>query len=240
MWLPDKVQTTIPYLEKYDLVVSDCKIVDKNLQIIEDSFFKIMHSGEGFWKNFVKNTYLGCCMAFKKEILNYVLPFPSNIAMHDIWIGLITEFFGNIFFLHEPLVLYRRHGENASFSSEKVKFSTSYKILCRYYLIKDIIKRSFQYKTDMMITIITATYNSASTIRNTLESVNAQTYPHIEHIIVDGNSKDNTREIAKIRQNRCFNLSPNPIMGFMMHRTKGQERYRRRNRNIKLDDFHLE
>ena len=49
----------------------------------------------------------------------------------------------------------------------------------------------------MKVSIITCTYNSAATIADTIRSVNAQTYPNIEHIIVDGLSKDNTLEIVK-------------------------------------------
>jgi glycosyltransferase involved in cell wall biosynthesis len=48
----------------------------------------------------------------------------------------------------------------------------------------------------MKISIITATYNSAATVRDTLESVAQQTYTNIEHIIVDGLSKDNTLAIV--------------------------------------------
>lgn len=49
----------------------------------------------------------------------------------------------------------------------------------------------------MKVSIITATYNSAATIRDTLESVASQTYVDIEHIIIDGASKDDTLEIVK-------------------------------------------
>lgn len=49
----------------------------------------------------------------------------------------------------------------------------------------------------MKISIITATYNSSKTIRDTLESVKSQSYPGIEHIIVDGLSNDDTLEIVK-------------------------------------------
>lgn len=49
----------------------------------------------------------------------------------------------------------------------------------------------------MKISIITATYNSGDTIRDTLESVLSQTYPDFEHIIVDGKSKDKTVEICR-------------------------------------------
>jgi len=48
----------------------------------------------------------------------------------------------------------------------------------------------------MKVSIITATYNSAATLSDTLLSVEKQTYlQHIEHIIVDGLSKDNTLNI---------------------------------------------
>ncbi|MDX1685040.1 MAG: glycosyltransferase family 2 protein [Saprospiraceae bacterium] len=48
----------------------------------------------------------------------------------------------------------------------------------------------------MRVSIITATYNSAKTVRQTLRSVQSQTYKNIEHIIVDGGSSDNTLEIV--------------------------------------------
>ncbi len=52
----------------------------------------------------------------------------------------------------------------------------------------------------MKVSIITATFNSASTIADTLESVRIQTYPTIEHIIVDGLSTDNTLTIVNNAQ----------------------------------------
>ena len=49
----------------------------------------------------------------------------------------------------------------------------------------------------MKISIITATYNSEKTLRDTLDSILAQTYPDIESIIVDGASKDGTLDIVR-------------------------------------------
>lgn len=49
----------------------------------------------------------------------------------------------------------------------------------------------------MKISIITTTYNSAKTIKDTLDSVLSQTYDDFEHIIVDGASKDETMQIVK-------------------------------------------
>lgn len=47
------------------------------------------------------------------------------------------------------------------------------------------------------ISIITVCYNASKTIEKTLDSVRRQTYSNIEHIIIDGASKDNTLEIVK-------------------------------------------
>ena len=48
----------------------------------------------------------------------------------------------------------------------------------------------------MKISIITVTYNAEATIERTLESVAQQTYPDVEHLIIDGASKDRTLEIT--------------------------------------------
>ena len=49
----------------------------------------------------------------------------------------------------------------------------------------------------MKISIVTATFNSGATVRDTLESVLRQTYADFEHLIIDGGSTDNTLEIVR-------------------------------------------
>ena len=48
-----------------------------------------------------------------------------------------------------------------------------------------------------LISIVTVTYNSEKFIKNCVSSVNKQTYNNIEHVLVDGNSKDSTVELFK-------------------------------------------
>ena len=54
----------------------------------------------------------------------------------------------------------------------------------------------------MKLTIITVCYNSAKTIADTINSVNSQSYKNIEHIFVDGGSKDNTLKLLKKNPNK--------------------------------------
>ena len=44
----------------------------------------------------------------------------------------------------------------------------------------------------LKITVATVTYNAEALIERTIRSVEEQTYPHVEHLIVDGNSQDET------------------------------------------------
>ena len=49
----------------------------------------------------------------------------------------------------------------------------------------------------MKLSIVTINYNNAEGLRKTLVSVQEQTYHDIEHIVIDGGSKDNSVEVIK-------------------------------------------
>ncbi|MBN8563410.1 MAG: glycosyltransferase [Leptolyngbya sp. UWPOB_LEPTO1] len=73
----------------------------------------------------------------------------------------------------------------------------------------------------MKVSIITVTYNAAATIRDTIESVLAQDYPNIEHIIIDGASKDNTAEIVQSYGDRIARFVSEPDRGMYDGMNKG-------------------
>jgi len=139
VWLDNKFSTCLSCLKTYDLVVTNCKVVDGELNVLQDSFFSLNKSGKGVVKNLVKNSYLGCCLAFKRKVLDIAMPFPPGIAiypMHDIWIGFVADCFFSTYFIDAPLMLYRRHQHNISTASNKSPFSFLRKMDFRWRIAK--------------------------------------------------------------------------------------------------------
>ncbi|MBR2658324.1 glycosyltransferase family 2 protein [Candidatus Saccharibacteria bacterium] len=115
VWLDNKVAIVMETFrkEKCQCVVHDAEVFESDTgKIIFKSFFEWRKSGPGIVKNIWKNTYIGCCMAFTKDMKKYILPVPDDINMHDQWIGLICEKKGESVFLPETLLKYRRHSSN--------------------------------------------------------------------------------------------------------------------------------
>jgi hypothetical protein len=77
-------------------------------------------------------------MAFKKDMLRFILPFPRHMPVYyDEWIGLMALKHGKVVFLKESLLLWRRYGGSASggfltsdgktVKKKKAKFKGSFK-----------------------------------------------------------------------------------------------------------------
>ena len=87
----------------------------------------------------------------------------------------------------------------------------------------------------MKISLITACYNSAGTIRTAIESVLAQRGVDVEYIVVDGGSKDGTMEIIKEYAEKTLNsqlLTPNFTFRWLSESDQGM--YDAINKGIKM------
>jgi glycosyltransferase involved in cell wall biosynthesis len=117
IWRADKVEkfleifTTRPAVT---VVMSDLVIIDAAGKIISAPKLGTKKFHEGVFHNLIRNRYQGSAMAFRRSILEYCLPFPADIPIHDMWIGLVNQFVGEAAFIDEPLLFYRRHGNNDS------------------------------------------------------------------------------------------------------------------------------
>lgn len=141
IWCEDKVKQSLKYLLNVDLIISDAYIIDENGHNTGRSYFDINKSKPGFINNIINGSYLGCAMAFRKEIKSYILPFPINIPMHDLWIGSLVTYKGKAIFINEKLILYRRHGNNASSSGQKSTTPLLRKLSYRTELVALLLKR---------------------------------------------------------------------------------------------------
>ena len=146
VWMPDKVETLVNELATSKLVISDGIIINQKGKEIASSIFEIYNSRKGFCKNLVKNSYMGCCIAFHKDLLPIVLPFPKKIAMHDLWIGLNAELYTKPVFCPAKLIKYRRHDFNktpldAATNSNSLLYKISFRVTIFLLLIVRVINR---------------------------------------------------------------------------------------------------
>lgn len=140
-WLPNKIKVTQQYLQNYDCIVSDNVCINGDGTIISSSFYKLNKTKSGKYYNLlIKNGYLGCCMAFKRKVLEASLPFPSNIPMHDIWIGNVAAFKYNVKFIPEKLIRFCRHGDNVSTTASKSGYRIWNRLMFRWTILSDLLK----------------------------------------------------------------------------------------------------
>lgn len=120
VWLANKVSVMMKALQTSSCVVSDCYITDENLNVISDSFRQSMGFKDGKWYNlFIRNSYSGSCMAFKREIMQRANPMPEGILMHDIWLGNVAAFKYSLQFIPDKLIYFRRHSGSSSTAGGK-------------------------------------------------------------------------------------------------------------------------
>src|SRR6478736_965823 len=136
VWHPNKIEVMTSELALCDLVVCNCRLIDENGNVLSNSFFEQNHSREGLVKNLIKNSFVGCCMAFQCKLLKRILPFPMKISMHDQWIGLVAQRYFTVNFIPQTLVDHRRHSSNYSSTGEQSKNSWNKKVISRLQLAK--------------------------------------------------------------------------------------------------------
>lgn len=142
VWLPGKIDACIEALQAVDCIVHDCIITDSELKTLHESFFTEHGSRPGFWRNWIRNNYVGCCMAFRKQVLDYALPIPADmIALHDCWIGLLAEAKAKTAFLPSTGIRFRRHDRNSSPTTSESGRSLLSRIAYRIQLLRFVSKR---------------------------------------------------------------------------------------------------
>ena len=147
IWKPNKVEIVMETLKDHDIVLHDAEMIDQDGVMTGKLYSDGLHQRKGFWSNLWKTRWLGCCMAFRKNVLEYALPFPHHIVGHDGWISAVGLAKFDYYYIPDVLMGYRRHGENVSTASERSHNSWYYMLIKkRLWLLIEVGRRLLKKK----------------------------------------------------------------------------------------------
>lgn len=149
VWTSDHIKV---FVERYNslsemkkskpvLIHSDLEIVDADLDVISDSFFKYdrLPKNPNAHFYFQMNNVTGCVCAVNNCLKEFVFKNSEllknsfgEILMHDLFFAVIAAEFGTKIFIPKATILYRQHGTNVCGAGEG-------------WNIKSFIKKCFSY-----------------------------------------------------------------------------------------------
>lgn len=111
IWVDDKIEKQLDLFNDAAIggVCHGCKYIDDAGVLTEEQPVSRKNREIKFWEIIIKNPVQGSTLAFRRELIEYFLPFPDDIPMHDSWIGLWICKKSRLVFLNDQLLLYRQH-----------------------------------------------------------------------------------------------------------------------------------
>ena len=182
VWFPNKIQRSLMDLQSIELcnndipvmVCTDVTCVDENKNILAESFFMSQHFLDNIigdrHKMLALNEVQGCTIMINKAALKYILPLPSCIKVHDMWIALITLHYGKISYLKYSTMYYRQHNNNTIGSKNIDLKYFIHRFLVSFSTIKFYIKLSKYLPFKLNITLVIY-YKFIFTIKRLLNNV---------------------------------------------------------------------
>lgn len=161
VWLPHKIEVCVNRMKEIEqkrglgpiVVHTDMKVVDNNLNVISDSFWrysKLLHNHVSFWELVCCNCVNGCTMLFNKRAKECAKGYVDYCMMHDSLVAQsVAAANGIISAIETPTVLYRQHQNNVigATNPNLGYFVTQINHLkSTYYSNKDVWKNAYQIK----------------------------------------------------------------------------------------------
>jgi ABC-type polysaccharide/polyol phosphate transport system ATPase subunit/glycosyltransferase involved in cell wall biosynthesis len=116
-WHPDKLETLRDALGSgAQLAYSDLRIVRANGKEIADTYWTERRNNHtNFASLLIANTVTGGASMFRRDVLDYALPFPQELPeqWHDHWLAIVSMARGEIAYVDRPLYDYVQHGDAA-------------------------------------------------------------------------------------------------------------------------------
>jgi glycosyltransferase involved in cell wall biosynthesis len=141
IWLDGKKEEFVNFLSRYDMVMCNFSLINTDGRVVCDKYYASNPISNCFLMNVMRSRFLGCCMAFNKKILKWVLPFPENLVGHDYWIGCIGVSLGSFCFIDRVLHAYRRHDDNVTTATNRSTNHIFYKIYYRIDFLFKLVRR---------------------------------------------------------------------------------------------------
>ncbi len=132
VWLPEKLQAGYDVLLAIDdrktpaISFHDLTLVDESLAQLQPSFWDVLNvapAHETFHSMLFGNIITGCTVMMNDAMRQRFCSLPADprAGMHDAWLGLIAYGLGRHAAVQERLILYRQHGRNATFDTNRKK-----------------------------------------------------------------------------------------------------------------------
>ena len=123
-WFPDKLSKTISVIKEEErkygeslpiLCHTDCSLVNSRGELLAKSYRsyqKLPGASYRFSRLLLQNHVTGASVGINKALLQYCKEIPEQVKMHDHWLALLANCFGEIQYLPYASYAYRQHEEN--------------------------------------------------------------------------------------------------------------------------------
>lgn len=148
VWCPNKLplvrERFAGRVDERHLVLFDGRVIDGEERLLHESIFALKGSRPGFLRNLYDSSYLGCCLAFTRALLEIALPFPRGILMHDMWLAMLAELTGTVEFDRHITIGYRKHaGSTTAFAR---RFEPVRQVRERVHMLRSLLARTHELK----------------------------------------------------------------------------------------------
>ena len=123
------------------LVHSDLRVVDKNLNLIAPSLYRLNGFNPAthpFERLLMQNVVTGSTCLMNRPLVDLAFPIPGEAFMHDWWVALVAKAAGRIGYIDHATVLYRQHAANVIGAVRRGKSPLE--------LMRKLVSRSFSNK----------------------------------------------------------------------------------------------
>lgn len=137
IWVDGKINEVVHRFEAnpgVSLILHDAYEMSEEIINYKKTLLSERKYKKGVINNTIKSSYYGCCMAFRRDFIKTIIPFPNNLVAHDQFIGVLGELNNNVLYVDKPLIVHRFHSSNISKKQRLIS-----KILFRVRLLLNVV-----------------------------------------------------------------------------------------------------